>query len=969
MATLNQNGIIFTLNADVVAPFSGKYTNDINYDGSTGLYNINQTKLNNAGVSKSVNAVEIDWNSAQVEENVTINSTGDLLNWIKTKGGNGEGTIPDPENPDEPTDSSPSVVRLTEDEFNQKLQNGELEEKILYIVVDANGKILFMYQIIDGVGHYTYMPEPQNTGVNSETLTIDEWTNKHNNNQINNNTIYIVTSNDGSMIIAIGNSGVLTNIPVPANGTVVRLTQEQYDAKRQNNEIDEGTLYLIVSITNGVEVVTKMYLGTVEVPVGSDATEAIVRSLITDMFSEKITWENDKVKSLNYSMIDVTNPGDFYAKTGFEDLVKGTVREAGFISKTDNKSAFAELFAENVSTDNTIAKKASIIASINESDETGVTINADKIDVSGIFNVKVGDTNKTASQLLVTANGLSSRVSNIEEDKGVIYASNINQNGNTIDLNIKYTDGNNQAQNASLTLGVDANSSSKIIITADQIKLNGETIANKITAAEARIGALEATTINANQIKSKIAESKYLALVTEKDNADDDIAALTSDGVFFAQGEIQTDENWAAWNTSLKNLFNKYSSIQKDGVYIYPSGKDNGYGAMIQSFTNANTTTSGLWLSDQNGTALMLPEQIILSSKTQTGLADWSTDLVSGDKEYVIISKNNISSRWKDSNYNVCSAYIGNGGIHIANNTRETGLYLYETGGLTAKGTNQELVINGGSLEIRNTATKKYLSIDSNGVRCSSLDEYIENYESEDYQKEVFKVTCSDPGVDSAFITDGKMMAIFNPTTMQRQGIISSNSIYGFSNVATNNLDIATDHHITSSDVDGLTLVITGAELLDLGTNAKTATIEISSNDELVYIYSNTDIIGNVTVSGTISDSSDSTLKDIVSDTTLTVEQIANAPAVNFTWKKDAYKENKKELVGTLAQYWQVVLPQVVGEDKDGKLNMQYGNAAMVSSIVTAKEVVELKSKVQDLEAENARLKLRLAKIEEKLGL
>jgi regulator of replication initiation timing len=48
---------------------------------------------------------------------------------------------------------------------------------------------------------------------------------------------------------------------------------------------------------------------------------------------------------------------------------------------------------------------------------------------------------------------------------------------------------------------------------------------------------------------------------------------------------------------------------------------------------------------------------------------------------------------------------------------------------------------------------------------------------------------------------------------------------------------------------------------------------------------------------------------------------------------------------------------------------MQYGNAAMVSSIVTAKEVVELKSKVQDLEAENARLKLRLAKIEEKLGL
>ena len=40
-----------------------------------------------------INAVDIDWNGAQVEENVTLNSTGDLLSWIKIKGGNGGGTI------------------------------------------------------------------------------------------------------------------------------------------------------------------------------------------------------------------------------------------------------------------------------------------------------------------------------------------------------------------------------------------------------------------------------------------------------------------------------------------------------------------------------------------------------------------------------------------------------------------------------------------------------------------------------------------------------------------------------------------------------------------------------------------------------------------------------------------------------------------------------------------------------------
>lgn len=87
MATLNQNGIQFTLNADVVSPFGGKYTNDTNFDSTTGLYTQNQSKLDKKGVAKSVNGVEIDWNSAilsNVELSVldnknTVNTTGQLL--------------------------------------------------------------------------------------------------------------------------------------------------------------------------------------------------------------------------------------------------------------------------------------------------------------------------------------------------------------------------------------------------------------------------------------------------------------------------------------------------------------------------------------------------------------------------------------------------------------------------------------------------------------------------------------------------------------------------------------------------------------------------------------------------------------------------------------------------------------------------------------------------------------------------
>lgn len=90
MATLKQSNVNFTLNADVATPYGGKYTNSQNFDSSTGLYNVNQNKLNNIGVDKSFNAVEIDWNEADFDgapgnENPgTINTTGDLIkaiNW------------------------------------------------------------------------------------------------------------------------------------------------------------------------------------------------------------------------------------------------------------------------------------------------------------------------------------------------------------------------------------------------------------------------------------------------------------------------------------------------------------------------------------------------------------------------------------------------------------------------------------------------------------------------------------------------------------------------------------------------------------------------------------------------------------------------------------------------------------------------------------------------------------------------
>ncbi len=93
---------------------------------------------------------------------------------------------------------------------------------------------------------------------------------------------------------------------------------------------------------------------------------------------------------------------------------------------------------------------------------------------------------------------------------------------------------------------------------------------------------------------------------------------------------------------------------------------------------------------------------------------------------------------------------------------------------------------------------------------------------------------------------------------------------------------------------------------------------------------------------------SDETLKDKVADVELSAEQIAEAPSIKYTWKD---KEKGSDVhIGTIAQYWQDIIPEAVSEGKDGKLSLNYQGLSMAAVISLAKEVVELKAKVAELE-------------------
>lgn len=125
---------------------------------------------------------------------------------------------------------------------------------------------------------------------------------------------------------------------------------------------------------------------------------------------------------------------------------------------------------------------------------------------------------------------------------------------------------------------------------------------------------------------------------------------------------------------------------------------------------------------------------------------------------------------------------------------------------------------------------------------------------------------------------------------------------------------------------------------------------------------------GDIYATGGVTSLSDIRKKDVISyELPLSVEQIAAAPTIRFTWKD---KREEGEQVGTIAQYWEKVLPQVC-KNKSGELSMSYGVAALIAATIDARKIVdhdrllreqaakisELENKCSFLEREVERLK------------
>lgn len=166
------------------------------------------------------------------------------------------------------------------------------------------------------------------------------------------------------------------------------------------------------------------------------------------------------------------------------------------------------------------------------------------------------------------------------------------------------------------------------------------------------------------------------------------------------------------------------------------------------------------------------------------------------------------------------------------------------------------------------------------------------------------------------------------------------------------------------ADTDGFGIV-SGANTLKLlvGNNSTRVFSDLSvdySINASGTIHSTTGIYteGYVSALGQ-NTSSDIRLKDVQGDVDLPIDMLANAPSKIFEWKSNKALGTQ---VGTIAQYWQKHLPQVV-HDNNGYLAMQYDVAALLGVISVAKKVKSHEERIAELERENKELKQELKEL------
>ena len=210
---------------------------------------------------------------------------------------------------------------------------------------------------------------------------------------------------------------------------------------------------------------------------------------------------------------------------------------------------------------------------------------------------------------------------------------------------------------------------------------------------------------------------------------------------------------------------------------------------------------------------------------------------------------------------------------------------------------------------------------------------------------------------DSGYIVFGQLQNNGESVKAEKVLRIGDNGLQYSSNGGTSYYDIITSNGGTISNVlninnsSGKSIIIEGNTMTSYGAENNWY-VDKSSN---AYFYTTTSRY----FYGTLNNSSDEKLKNILGNVELTIPQIANAPAITFTWKNNI--DNDRH-VGTIAQYWKNILPEVV-HGEEGNLSMNYVEVALISSILLARNAEIQQAQIERIQTEIKNLQSELDKL------
>lgn len=145
----------------------------------------------------------------------------------------------------------------------------------------------------------------------------------------------------------------------------------------------------------------------------------------------------------------------------------------------------------------------------------------------------------------------------------------------------------------------------------------------------------------------------------------------------------------------------------------------------------------------------------------------------------------------------------------------------------------------------------------------------------------------------------------------------------------------------------GLLLYTYGKSPISFNANGERMRIDASTGNVGIGTITPTyklDVNGDIHTNGTLTQDSDIRLKDINKDILLSIEDIANAPLFEFTYKSD---EDKRIHVGTSAQYWIERNNWFCKKQNNGYYDMEIQNLALASAISIAKEFKKYKEETE----------------------